>query len=214
VIRRRRLRAAVIALGLSLVAAAAALARPKRMWFAEKDGQLVVSTSYTELFDERAYARLVSGFPATVALRAYVYEEGRELPVAFTAATFRVVYDLWDEIYLVRIADVRGSRNLRFQHRADALQAVTELHDLPVASLAQIPVGRRYFCAMIVELNPVSAELLAEMRRWLTRRAGGATLDDSSSFFGSFVSVFVNPKLEGADAALQLRSQPFFRVDR
>ena len=30
-------------------------------------------------------------------------------------------------------------------------------------------------------------------------------------FFGSFVSVFYNPKIADADRVLRLRSQPFFR---
>ena len=70
-----------------------------------------------------------------------------------------------------------------------------------------------YFVAMVVELNPVSPELAAEMRRWLSRPAG-ETLDSSSSFFGSFVSVFVNPKLGRADRVLRVRSQPFYRTPR
>jgi hypothetical protein len=52
------------------------------------------------------------------------------------------------------------------------------------------------------------------MRRWLTRPAGSASLDRSTSFFGSFVSVFVNPKLPEADRVLRIRSQPFYRVER
>lgn len=186
----------------------------KRMWFAEKKSSLVVSTSFTELFDDDSYRKLSSGFTTTVILRAYVYEKDGDLPVAFTMATFRVVYDLWDEEYRVRIHDSRGRRNWRFKSRADALKAITEIDGFPLADLDQIDVGKKYYCGMVAELNPVSEERLAEMRRWLTKRAGSTSIDSSSSFFGSFVSVFVNPKLQGADNVIKLRSQPFYRVDQ
>jgi len=67
-----------------------------------------------------------------------------------------------------------------------------------------------YMLAMEVELNPVSKETLAEVRRWLSQGTGGG-LDRGGAFFGSFVSVFVNPKIAAADRVLRIRSQPFFR---
>lgn len=200
------------------LAAPAARAEPKvvhkKMWFAEKDGSLVVSTSFTEdLFDEKAYAALSSGFETNVAIRGYVYKLGDEFPIASTAATFRLVYDLWDEEYDVQVIDRRGTVNWTFGARADALRAISEIHELPLASLRRVPVGSTYYCVFLVELNPVSAETLAEMRRWLTRGAGKG-LDGTSSLFGSVVSVFVNPKLDEADAAVRVISQPFYRVER
>jgi hypothetical protein len=57
----------------------------------------------------------------------------------------------------------------------------------------------------------VSAELLAEMRRWLSRPASQSGIDISSSFFGSFVSIFVNPRFPEAERVLRVRSQPFVR---
>lgn len=185
----------------------------KRMWFAENKGKLVVSTSFTELFDKEAYKALSSGFDTTVILRAYVYEKQTKVPVAFTMATLRAIYDLWDEEYRVRIVDTRGKRNWKFKSKADALKAMTEIDSFPLAKLGKIAIGEKYYCEMVVELNPVSEERLAEMRRWLTKRAGSTSIDSSSSFFGSFVSVFVNPKLQGADNVIKLKSQPFYRVD-
>jgi hypothetical protein len=63
---------------------------------------------------------------------------------------------------------------------------------------------------MVVELNPVSKETLAEVRRWLSQGNGGG-LDRGGAFFGSFVSVFYNPKIADADRVLRIRSQPFYR---
>ncbi len=186
----------------------------KSMVFAESRGNLTVTGSFTELFDTRTYKRLASGFASTIVVRLYVYRTGVELPVSFRIVRFRVVYDLWDEVYVIRIDGPRGRRNLRLKTRAEALRTVTELADVPLAPLSKIPRGPHHFLGLVVELNPVSQALLAEMRRWLTRPAGSASLDRTSSFFGSFVSIFVNPKVPEADRVLKLRSQPFYRTKR
>lgn len=188
--------------------------RTRRMRFAERGGNLVVTTSFPELFRGDAAAKLASGFPTTVVVRLYVFRSDRELPSSFALATSQVVYDLWGETYSVRIDRPGGSRSLRTASRAEVVSTVTRIEELPVASLEQVPIGPHHFLAVVVELNPVSEELLAEVRRWLTRPAGASRLDTSSSFFGSFVSVFVNPKLERADRVIRLRSQPFYRVPR
>jgi hypothetical protein len=73
-----------------------------------------------------------------------------------------------------------------------------------------MPYEDIYYLAMRVDLNPVSQETLTEVRRWLSQGTGGG-LDRGGVFFGSFVSVFVNPKIADADRVLRIRSQPFFR---
>jgi hypothetical protein len=174
----------------------------------------VVSGTFTDVFDRQLLDDLSNGFATVVVLRAYVYQKGRELPVAFAAATFRVVYDLWDEHYEIRITDAGGDRNLVRKTRADALKEVTTLVDLPLARLDQVPIPVHHFVGVIVEVNPVSAELLAEVRRWISRPRGSQDVAASSSFFGSFVSIFVNPRIAEADRTLKFRSQYFYRVER
>ena len=183
--------------------------------FAEKGKNLVVSVSFTDVFDARLLADLDSGVATTVVLRAYVYPDaGDALPVAFSSATLRVVYDLWEEVYEVQIDDVRGRRRYVEASQAEALKRVTTLASFPVAPLVKLPIEARFFIGIVVEVNPVSQELLAEVRRWLARDADKQRVAGESSFFGSFVSIFVNPKIPVADRTLKLRSQPFFRAKR
>jgi len=184
----------------------------KRMWFAEKKGELALTASFTEIFDKKGYESLSKGFPVVVQVRTYVYRVGASAPVALRALRYRLVYDLWDEIYLVERVDARGIQRRTFRRRSHALRAITQLNDYPVAPLSDVGVGPRYFAGVVVELNPISPQTQAQMRRWLTRRAGEASVDGSGSLFGSLVSVFVNPRLKNADRIVHLRSQPFFRV--
>jgi hypothetical protein len=123
-----------------------------------------------------------------------------------------VVYDLWDEQYIIRFEGTAGKqgRTRRVKQQAEALKVVTGVDDFPVASLANIPYQQVFYLMMTVQLNPVDAKTLAEVRRWLSQGTGGG-LDRGGVFFGSFVSVFVNPKMAEADRVLRLRSQPFYR---
>jgi hypothetical protein len=183
---------------------------PVRMRFVERGNDLTVSTSIGRLFDSSAYEVLDNGFPATVVIRMWVYRRDENEPVAFELLQRRIVYDLWDEVYQVRLDGPGGRRTMKVKYRAEALKMVTSLDAVRIAAVSALPPGEVYELALIAELNPVSPETLAEVRRWLTQGVGGG-LDRGGSFFGSFVSVFVNPKLAEADRVLRLRSQPFYR---
>jgi hypothetical protein len=188
---------------------------PRTFGFAERGPNLVVSVTFADAFDAQLLADLESGFTTTLVVRAYVYpDKAGELPVAFTAATMRVVYDLWAESYEIQVDDSRGRRRFSEKSQAEALKRVTTLGRFPVAPLTSLPIGKVHFVGLIVEVNPVSEELLAEVRRWLARDADQAKAAGDSSFFGSFVSIFVNPKIPVADRVLRLRSQSFFRQKR
>ena len=202
---------AVVLSGLILGALAARAEEPpvptRPMRLVEKDGHVFVSAAYPELFDGDLLEQLSSGFAQTVIVRIYVYPDGEDAALWFTSATFRVVYAQWDEVYLVRIRDPSGERNLTDKTRAAALTDVTTLRELAVCPTSALEPGRGYFLGFIAEVNPVTHELVAEVRKWLTRPRGGAVGTDS--LFGSFVSIFANPKVPEADKTLRFRSQIF-----
>jgi hypothetical protein len=186
----------------------------RRMAFFERGGQLVVSGSVTDVFDRDTLERLSNGFVTTVVVRVYLYRTGQEdRALAFSLAERRIAYDVWDEVYVIRLRDGDGERTYREPSRAEALRRATELVYLPVSPLANVEIGPLYFAGVVVAVNPISEEILAEVRRWLTRPQGGQ-LSGDASFFGSFVSVFVNPRVSDADRVLRFRSQPLYRVKR
>jgi len=211
---RSALAALAVVAALAGVAAADDVRLVRRMGFAERSGNLVVTMSLPELFDRSAVDKISSGFPSSVVVRMYVFRKDRtDQPVSLVLIEHEIVFDLWDEVYVLRTRGPLGKRELRYKNRQQAVRAMTELDHMPIAPLDRIAIGPHHFLAAVIELNPISPELLAEMRRWLTRPAG-ESLDSSSSFFGSFVSVFVNPKLDHADRTLRVRSQPFYRTPR
>jgi hypothetical protein len=205
-------RISIVTLALFLAAGAAGaeeepVIQEKPLQFIERAPMLTVSGTFTEAFDAEMLAQLSSGFTTTVVLRMYLYKRGSEIVLWKSGATWRVVYDLWGEVYLIKAEDQSGERSFTAKTRADALIRVTTMADLPVAPLAVVDPGVDYFIGVEVDVNPVSPELLGEVRRSMTRPSlGGA------SFFGGFVSIFLNTKIAEADRTLTFRSKAFYRA--
>jgi len=187
----------------------------QRMRFVERGDDLMVSTlppgGIGKLFDAGTYDALGTGIPSTIVIRIQITPRDGNDPVAEQLIQRSVVYDVWDEIYTLRLDQPGGSRIIKVKYRAEALKWLTAIDDLPVARLAVLPVDQVFVLKMVVELNPVSKETLAEVRRWLSQGNGGG-LDRGGALFGSFVSVFYNPKIADADRVLRIRSQPFYRA--
>jgi hypothetical protein len=185
-------------------------AEVQRMRFIERGQNLTVTANIAKLFDQAAYEALSSGFPSTIQIGTLVYPRGGSDPIAARVELRTVVYDLWDEQYVIRIESPTGKRTRKVKYRAEALKILTAIEDVPIARLADIPYQDVFYLRITAQLNPVSKETLAEVRRWLSQGTGGG-LDRGGVFFGSFVSVFVNPKIAEADRVLRVRSQPFYR---
>jgi hypothetical protein len=182
----------------------------QKMRFVERGANLHVTASIAKLFDRAAYEALHSGFNSTVLIRIWIYPKDGDDPVAFMGVTRQALYNVWDEVYELKFDEPGGKKIFKEKRKAEALKRLTSIDDLPVASLATLPYEKIFLLAMEVELNPVDPKLLAEVRRWLSQGTGGG-LDRGGAFFGSFVSVFVNPKIAAADRVLRIRSQPFYR---
>lgn len=183
----------------------------QKMRFVERGDQLEVNTTISKLFDTAAYEALDSGFSSTVVIRIWIYPRDADTqPVAGSQLARQVIYNLWDEVYELKLQGGDGRKVTKEKRKAEAFKRLTELVDLPVARLSQIPYDQVFLLGMEIELNPVDPKTLTEVRRWLSQGTGGG-LDRGGAFFGSFVSVFVNPKIAEADRVLRLRSQPFYR---
>lgn len=211
------MRLAVVAAVLGIAAVALADDEPpdvQRMRFVETGDELTVSTlppgGIGKLFDAGAYEALGTGIPSTVVIRIQIAPRDSNTPVAEQLIQRSVVYDVWDEVYTLRLDQPGRRETFQVKYRSEALTWLTAIGDLPIARLSALPVNQVFVLKMVVELNPVSKETLAEVRRWLSQGNSGG-LDRGGTFFGSFVSVFYNPKIADADRVLRIRSQPFYR---
>jgi hypothetical protein len=185
----------------------------RKVGVGRRENTVVVSVGLQDLFPPPAKGRLTSGFATRVFIRIHLRRAGDPDPVAVAFQRAEIVYDLWDEKFRVRVTTGPGTERVVEAGTADqAIAAAAVLWRFPVATLGQLLPGEQYFLAVRGDLNPISQELLAEVRRWMRepsgpdRRPGGGGGD---SFFGSFVTVFVNPPIEDSEHQVRFVSQTF-----
>jgi hypothetical protein len=174
----------------------------------DKTGQTLLraSFSYRDVVDKGMADKLASGLPTVIAMRAYVLREGEENPVALAVRTCRVVYDLWDEVYRLKISGPGGERDSAALNLDGVLRQCAEARDLPLADKSLINGDKQHFLGVIVEVNPVSPQMLAQMRQWVARPAGSTGIGPGDALFGSFVGLFVR-QIGNADRTLRFRTQ-------
>jgi len=185
---------------------------PVRMvGFANKSGRLTVSVGLQDLFGEAERERLKSGFATRVLVRAALEEASTGEPVAVAVQRAEIVYDIWDEKFGVRTSDGVGVERRAVAPTADeAIWRAAVLFEAPIIDMARLRPGVQYVLAVRGDLNPISEDLLIEVRRWLVQPARGQRrLGAGDSFFGSFVSIFVNPRIEDSERQVRFVSQPF-----
>jgi hypothetical protein len=175
-----------------------------------RDGKLAVSVGVPDIIQPASAQRLTSGFATRILIRVALFREGTRQAVAQTYRLADIVYDLWDERFRVRRADARNVNELRdASTAAAAIDLAANLVQFPVIDLARLQAGETYRLSFSADLNPLSEDVVRELRRWLARPPGQGRLAPGDSFFGSFVSIFVNPHIEDSERRIQFLSQSF-----
>jgi hypothetical protein len=179
---------------------------------AREKGVVELTVSFRDAIDAEIAKKLASGLPTVVTMRGYVFREAGGAPVALTAKSCRVVYDLWDEVFRVQITQPGGQASAVAVNLEGVLRHCCEARRLPLASAAVLPPGARWFVAALVEVNPVSPEMLDRIKRWVTRPNGSNAIGPGDSLFGSFVGLFV-ARIGDADRKIAFRTQAFVTPD-
>jgi hypothetical protein len=170
-----------------------------------RDG-LAVSFSVRDLMDNEVVKKLQSGLPQTITTRIYTYAERNRAPLTIAALSCRVVYDLWEGVYRIERQTETTDKTLTSRSLDGVVTQCLSVQNYPVgdaALLERVRGGQVYF-AVVSELNPLSADAVQRIRRWLARPTG--TELNGNAFFGSFVSIFVGRKLGEAEKMLSFRS--------
>lgn len=167
---------------------------------------LRASFSFRDALDAPLQHKLSSGLPTVVAMRAYVLREGEPDPVALAVRSCRVVYDLWDEVFRITITGPGGERHTAAINVEGVMRQCLEARDLPVAQRAVLRAGKPHYLGVIAEVNPVSPQMLEQMRKWVSRPADATSIGPSDALFGSFVGLFVR-NIGASDKTLRFRTQ-------
>jgi hypothetical protein len=169
------------------------------------EGAPLVNFSVRDFISKEVKKKLEGGLPQRVVTRVYAFSERGDHPIAITAASCRVVYDLWEGVYRVEEQTPAIDRARTARDPTDALATCLEPKTLAIGDRTAFGklAGRSVYFGVIIELNPLSADTVQRIRRWLSR-AGGELGGDA--FFGSFVSIFVSRQLGAAERAFSFRS--------
>ena len=199
---------------LALLGAGQALAAPSAVrttGVARKADKLVVSVGLQDLFGPRDVERLLSGFSTRVLIRVALLPDGNDQPIAQAMRLAEIVYDLWDEKLRVRVSTGKpgvAETQVVATPKA-AVDLATSLVAFPLIEIGNLEPGGSYHLSLRADLNPISDELVSNLRRWLSHPSGRGRSGSGDSFFGSFVSVFVNPRVDDSERLLQVVSQSF-----
>ncbi|HSO36892.1 MAG TPA: hypothetical protein VLT33_30405 [Labilithrix sp.] len=167
---------------------------------------LVASFSFVDIADAGIRQKLSSGLTSVIVMRAYAFRDGNADPVALAARTCRVAYDLWDEVYRLKISGPGGERDGAALNIEGVLRQCFEARKLTVADRSLLVSGKPHFLGVIVEVNPVNAQMVEEMRKWVSRPAGSTGIGPADALFGSFVGLLMR-QTGTADRTLRFRTQ-------
>ena len=180
----------------------------RRLGIHEDQKLLYVSFTMRDLFLKSVQDKLRCGLPTRVLLQAKLEKRGDKEPLAYTARTVEIVYDLWDEVFVVTTEDAFGRHQTRVKTEKEVLEAALVLNHEPFFSTAELAKGM-YRLHVVAEVNPVSKEMIEEIRQWLAYPRATRHGESRTNFFGSFVGVFVDRKIGKADHSVGFVSQWF-----
>lgn len=173
-----------------------------------KDRVPVVSVSLRDLATADVRAKLQSGLPQTLVIRAQATPPASTKVLAANVRVCRVVYDLWSDVYRVESISHEGAHARWVPKLEQVLAQCLVLSKFPVGRSAEYASSHGQVIRFLLsaEFNPLSKEALERIRKWL---AGGRQSGrmESENFFGSFVSMFVNQRFGQADRAKHVTSQ-------
>jgi hypothetical protein len=203
----KRLLIGIALLCVASVALAEAAVQTRRMGVVLANGGVTISYSAADLLQKNARNKLDSGLPQRVVAQHFVYDAGHSVPLAAGGHSCKIVYDLWQGVYRVEYEQLgQAPVALAFRTRAEVIDRCLVMRAFPVGTPADVEHKKKIYVGSLIELNPLSNSTVARIRRWLARPRGEYNVE-SKSFFGSFVSLFVNDRIGNAERVLRVKSQ-------
>ena len=190
------------------------LAAPNQTPWLERDGETIrVSCDLTGLFDLPLRRRLQSGLSTTLRLHLRLQNVTDEADVGIAWRVARVRWDLWDEQLSAAIDTPQGAQVSEFGS-LDAFITTFAKVEREIVAAGVAEDQQVYRARVRLDVNPVSAQQMAWIRRWLSDSAESATLDPlGSGLLGNFVRLFDNLKLGEAERTIEVEGRPV-RADR
>lgn len=171
--------------------------------------QLEATFSYQDAFNAEFRKKLRSGLPTRIVVQINLEKKGKSKPLNYWVQSTSIVYDLWEELFIVTVEDNRGRRRAKVKTVDNAEKLAGALVRQKVAHIDREMNGTYRF-RVLIETNPVSKEMVENIRRWLAKPPAGKSGSlTQTNFFGSFVGIFVDRRIGQADRSVAFVSQWF-----
>jgi hypothetical protein len=154
-------------------------------------GLLYLDLLYRDIVDANLQSKLSRGLPTTIVLTAAVYRAGSTTPLSTTAQTCKVTWHVWEEAYLVEVTRPGSSHQSWTTTTEGVLRRCTEVRHLLAGDATQIPQNTLLVAAGKIQVNPVSAELLQKIKRWVMRPSATGTAAPGDALFSTFTGLFL-----------------------
>ena len=199
----------LLALTVGLGAAVAKDKAPpqRKVGIAISGDQLFTSFSYRDAFTKEIKEKLRSGLPTRIVIQISLEKKKKSKPVGYWARSISIIYDLWEEVYIITVEDNKGRRRAKVSTVPEVVELAGVISRGQITKVGDLPSGS-YRLRTLIEVNPVSKEMIDNIRRWLAKKPEGSG-SGSANFFGSFVGIFVDRQIGKADYSSVFVSQKF-----
>jgi hypothetical protein len=171
-----------------------------------RSGELELSMTFAEVFNKRHRKRLKSGFTSQILVHAQLLEHKKGTPLAQAIMQYKIIYDMWEEKFVVRSEGPTGDRDFQLGSMEELVKKCGALDRLQLTPVVELPSGMKYRIEVRIVVNPMSERLRKKVREYLSNPDGSSHIGSPRSFFGSFSKIFVDEKAFQADAVYTYRS--------
>lgn len=152
---------------------------------------LYLDMSFRDVLDAGIRNKLSRGLPTTIVLAATIQKAGSAEPLSTTTQTCRITWHVWEEAYYVEIVRP-GSSQARWTTTLEGVfRRCAEAHRLLAGDLTQITPSVPLYVRGSIQINPVSAEVLQKLQRWVMRPSSTGTAAPGDALFSTFTGLFL-----------------------
>jgi hypothetical protein len=194
-------RAIVAALAALALAAPARAAMPLPVTLSAKEGRVLATLDVAPAFAPATERELGNGLTNVVAVYVAVLPAGGGPPALVYGRVVDILFDVWEEAYVVTVKDPRSPQGVRLALRDfRALRAfLSNARDLDLGPVSLLPPSG-FVVEARVEVNPVSKEQLQSTREFIANPAAGSRPGGASrSMLGAMAGFLLREPDPGSD---------------
>jgi hypothetical protein len=158
-----------------------------------------VSLAFPEVFNKRFKHRLSSGFTSRIFIEVLLQNTTQKQPLARTELKFTILYDIWDEQFIIRKEGLDKTVQFKLHTMKDLISKCASFKRLKLPPLVELPKSGQVQATVKIIVNPTSQKQRRKVREYLANPDGRGFVGSPRSFFGSFSKIFVGDKALQAD---------------